>query len=255
MRQIYFNLFLAVLLLLAASSCKKDILKPGTGTSALMMVNGLVGNSRLYTNFNGTELSGIKSYGNLTLFSYGTYLLPNTSYVGQQKLGIYRPADTLQGGKPLINLILNLQVNTVNTLFLTGTEQAPDTLFTTNQLPYHAPADSTMGIRFVNISVGGNPISVNLTGQANGSTVENLPYKSTTGFKNHSTRSAIARYTFEFRDKVTGELMASYTLDGINRIGSRENGANKWLNNNITLTLFGPVGNKRVLILYDTNRT
>ncbi|MDR6783513.1 hypothetical protein ABIE26_003169 [Pedobacter africanus] len=255
MKRIYFNLFSAVLLLLATNSCKKDALMPGSGTSALMMVNGLVGSSRLYTNFNGDELKIIRFYGGLTFVSYGTYLLPNTSYLGQQKLGLYRPVDTLQGGKPLFNLILNLPVNTVNALFLTGTEQAPDTLFTTNQLPYHVPTDSTMSIRFVNISLGGNPVSVNLVGQANGSTLASLPYKGATGFKKYSARSVVDSYAFEFRDKVTGELLSSYKLEGINMIGSPENGGNKWLNNDITLTLFGPVGNKRVLLLYDKNKT
>ncbi|MDR6786113.1 hypothetical protein ABIE26_004832 [Pedobacter africanus] len=253
MKRIYFNLFSTVLLLLVMSSCKKDTVKPGQGTSRLNIVNLITVDSDLLVNFNGTGLSSkTKFYKQL----YSLYYRNNqftASYIGQQKLGLYRPADTVQGGKPLFNLILNLRVNTMNTLFLTGTEQAPDTLFTTNQLPYHVPADSTMGIRFVNVSLGGNPVSVNLAGQANGSAAANLPYKSATGYKNYATRSAIASYTFEFRDGVTGELLATHKLDGINAIGTPDTGGpNRWLNNNITLALYGAPGNKQLLMLMES---
>lgn len=253
MRQIYFNLLSIALFLLTISSCKKDTLKLGTGTAALTIVNCVADNSQLLTNFNGADLSGVKFYGQLNFVDPGAYLF-TTNYSGQQKLGLYRTADTILNSKPLFNLTLNMPLNTMHTLFLMGTPQAPDALFTTNLLPYHLPADSTMGIRFVNISQGDNPVSVNLIGQTNGSAVTNLPYRGITEFKNYTARSTIDSYTFEFRDQVTGELLGSYTFDGINMIGSIINGPNKWLNNNFTVTLFGTPGNKQALMVMENFR-
>ncbi|MFA4870202.1 MAG: hypothetical protein WC623_18535 [Pedobacter sp.] len=250
MRRIYFNLFSITLFLLVISSCKKDIVKPGTGTAALTIVNCVAGNSKLLTNFNGTDLSGVKFYGQLNYVDPEWYLF-TTNYSGQQKLGLYLAADTSLNSNPLFNLKLNLPVNTMHTLFLMGTPQAPDTLFTKNKLPYHLPADSTMGIRFVNISEGGNPVSVNLIGQADRYAIANLPYKGATEFKHYTVRSTVDSYTFEFRDRITDELLGSYTFDEVNASGSVETGGNKWRNNNFTLALFGTQANKQVLMVME----
>lgn len=249
MRRIYFNLFPIALLLLAIGSCKKDVLKAGEGTATLTIFNGVWGNDRLLTNFNGTGFTGIKFHRQLNSVYYGNGLF-RTSYSGEQELGLYRPADTLQGGKPLFNLTLNLPLNTMHTLYLMGAPQSLDTLFITNSYPYHLPADSTMGIRFVNISEGGNPVSVNLVGEPNGSAAANLPYKSVTAFKNYSAHSTVDSYAFEFRDKVTGEVVANCNLEGINSAhGSLGN--NMWLNKDFTLILFGATGNKRANMLIE----
>jgi hypothetical protein len=235
MQRIHFNLFFISLFSLAICACKKETAKMGPGTSGLTVVNGVAGNNYLLTNF-GDQLF-VPFYSRLTAVYYATGLY-STSYSGRQNLALYQAADTSLG-KPLYNLTLDLPINTIHTLFLMGTPGAPDQLLTTDQLPNHAPADSTMAIRFINMSQGSAPISVNLIGQVNGSEVSNLSYKSISAFKKYSAGSKISSYTFEFRDQATGQLLGSRVLTEINNIGSPENGRNLWRDQNITLALLG----------------
>jgi hypothetical protein len=218
MRKIYLNFFSIVMFSLALASCKKELTFKVSGTSSLTIVNGVVGNDYLYTDFNGDKSNGVY-ISQINAIPYG-YTNFYNSYSGQQKLGLYQIPDTNANSKPVFNLTLNMPVNTIHTLFLMGNPQNPDQLFTTNVLPYHAPSDSTMGIRFVNIAQGSDPVSVNLTGQANGSEADNLSYKSVTAFKNYYAGSAISSYTFEFRDP-NGTLLGNCIVDGVNNPGTQ----------------------------------
>ena len=234
MRKIHFILFLA-LLSLGIASCKKGLSFKPSGTSAFMIVNGLSGSDYLYTNFNGDK-SKDQYFITMRTVSYGNFRFFN-SYSGEQDLGLYLPADT--NGKALFRLGFNLEQHGIHTLFLTGTTQDPDYLLTTDSLPFHLPADSTMGLRFVNVSKGSDAVSVNLAGQANGSEVDGLAYKDVSAFKNYKAGSGVSSYTFEFRDKATGTLLGSCVVDGMR-------------NRNHTIALLGaPGGNapSQVLII------
>ncbi|MDR3697039.1 hypothetical protein [Mucilaginibacter sp.] len=249
MRKIYFNLLLIVLFSLALASCKKEVTSKANDTSSLIIVNGVAGNNYLLTNFNGDHLNGIY-YSGMNDILYGNFEFFR-GYSGGQKLGLYQIPDTNANSKPVFNLALNLPVNTIHMLFLMGTAQDPDQLLTTDTLAYHPPSDSTMGIRFVNIAKGSAPVAVNLAGQANGSEAGNLPYKSLTRFKNFNAGSAISSYTFEFRDKATGELLGSCTVDGVNNDGSSST-PNFRRYRNFTIALLGASGGlaaNRVLII------
>jgi hypothetical protein len=70
-----------------------------------------------------------------------------------------------------------------------------------------------MGIRFVNLSPGSAPVSVDIQGGANGSEAASLPYKSITAFKDYPATPAVSAYTFEFRDLASGALLASYRVN------------------------------------------
>jgi hypothetical protein len=249
MRKLYFNLLSMVMFSMALVSCKKEPISKAGQASSLTIVNGVVGNNLLYTNFYGdqpsavyyTDIAGV-DYGNAIFFSH---------YIGQQSLGLYQSPDTSANSKPVFNLVLNLPGNTIHTLFLMGTAQDPDQLFTTDVLPYHPPVDSAMGIRFVNISKGSAPVTVNLAGQANGSEADDLTYKSITPFKNYNAGSAVSSYTFEFRDKATGELLGTCVVDGINNLGPAD-APNIRRYRNYTMALLGASGGQapdRVLLV------
>src|ERR1700761_4847416 len=207
MRKIHLVLFSTVIFSLMIVSCKKELTSKASGTSSLTIVNGVVGNSYLYTNFNGDKSNG-EYYSGISSVDYGFSGFYN-SYYGQQKLGLYQLPDTNANSKPVLGLTLNLPINTIHTLFLMGTPQNADYMLTTDQLPYHAPSDSTMGLRFVNIAQGTGSVTVNIAGQANGSEVADLAYKGVTSFKNYNAGSAVSSYTFEFRDKASGTLLGS----------------------------------------------
>ncbi|HEX9513050.1 MAG TPA: hypothetical protein VF939_21320 [Puia sp.] len=194
----------ALLLLATLLSCGKS--NPLPGTASLTVVNALAGSNSLATNFSNTQATSwdaMIDFGNFQEFS---------SYSGIQPLALYQVPDTLPKSAPMFVLSLNLPVNTIHSLFLTGTTSAPDTLLVTDTPPYHAAADSSMGIRFVNLSPGSAPVSVDIQGQANGSEAASLPYKSLTAFRNYSATSVVTGYNFEFRDAASGALLASYTL-------------------------------------------
>jgi len=239
MRKIHLMLFSTAIFSLLIVSCKKELTSKVSGTSSLTIVNGVVGNSYLYTNFNGDKSNG-EYYSGIVAVDYGQSNFYN-SYSGQQKLGLYQLPDTDANSKPVLSLTLNLPVNTIHTLFLMGTAQNADYMVTTDQLPYHAPSDSTMGLRFVNIAQGTGSVTVNLAGQANGSEVSDLAYKGVTSFKNYSAGSAVSSYTFEFRDKASGALLGSCVVDGVNIEGST-GVPNIRRNRNYTLALLGGPG-------------
>lgn len=239
MQKIYFNLLAIVIFSLALAACTKEGTFKPSGTSSLMVVNGVVGTNSFETNFNDEQLNGVYfsgmtgvPYGSSEYFDY---------YHGQQKLQLFQDYDTTAASKPLFNLTLDLPINTMHTLFLMGTPQAPDQLFTTEQLTYHAPSDSAVGIRFVNISQGSAPVSVNLIGQPNGSEAGNLAYRGATAFKSYYAGSAVASYTFEFRDADSSTLLGSCVVTGVNNDGS-QNAPNLVRNQNFTIAFIGAPG-------------
>lgn len=184
------------------------------------------GSSRNFTNV------GALSYASIAVLS------PNagsdTLYAVQQNTD----TSTIGGKVPIFmfNGVLNLSAGGLYSLFITGKDTtAPDYLLVRDTVPLHT--DSTTGIRFVNLSTNSSPVSVDIRGQANGSEVSSLSYKAITGFKSYAATSAISRYTFEFRDMASGNLLASYTLTGVNTIAPTI--PNTVLFRNLTIALIG----------------
>jgi hypothetical protein len=217
-------------------ACTKQQSFPGT--ASLTLINAVPNSTpSLVTNFSGTD--PIVYYKSALKLVYGTADKTNQSlaYTGEQPLAIYRYPDTLAHSTPLYNLTLELQSGTIYTLFLTGTLAAPDTMMTIDNPPYHPLADSSLSIRFVNLSPGSTPVSVNVTGSPNGTEVGSLGYKNMTGFKSYTATSTVSHYNFEFRDAATGTLLTSYDLTGIN---TAANNARRY--RNFTLAYLGLPG-------------
>lgn len=228
-------------------SCSKQTATP---LASLNLINAVPGSTpSLVTNFSGT--TPIVWYKTALTLVYGTVATASQGLSfssGQQQLAIYRYPDTTAHSTPLFNLDLNLQPGNSYSLFLTGTLTAPDTLLTTDLLPYYPVSDSSLGIRLVNLSAGSAPISVNIAGSANGSETGSLSYKGITSFKKYpATAAAVNQYNFEFRDAASGVLLASYSLTGINSLA-----ANTRRYRNFTLAFMGlpadPTTRKIVLI-------
>ena len=227
---------LALCLLLA--SCTKQGDPPGT--ASLIIVNTVVGSQPLVTNFSGTKPITYYTARQLIYKAFNDYNNLFSAYSGLQQLALYQYPDTTEKSNPLFNLTLDLPVGSIHSLFLTGTVNTPDTVFTKDNLPYYAAGDSAMGMRFINLSPGSNPISVNIVGRANGSEAGSLSYKGVTGFRNYPVKMSLADYVFEFRDAGTGTLIASYTTKGINEPGTIIR--NLWVYHSFTLALVGTPG-------------
>lgn len=201
-------------LALGMLSCSKE---SGSPTASLSLINAVPNSTpSLVVNFSGA--APITWYKNALKLVYGTIDRNSIAmpYSGDQQLAIFRYPDTSAHGAPLFNLNLSLQPGNMHTLFLTGTLTSPDTLFTTDIIPYYAASDSSMGIRFVNLSAGSSPVSVNIAGSPNGSEVSSLSYKGITGFQRYPATAAVKNYNFEFRDAVTGALLGNLDVTGIN---------------------------------------
>ncbi|MFB9843928.1 hypothetical protein [Mucilaginibacter ginsenosidivorans] len=230
-----------LLLLMAALACKKDNTAP-TATSALTIVNSVVGSAGLVTNFDSRTT--LKYYSTAQQIGYGSFQ-EFGSYTGNVPLALSDISDTTH---TVYDNPLNLPLHSISTLFLTGTLASPESFLTTDNLPYHLAADSSLSVRFANISPGSNPMSVNIQGSADGSEVASLAYKSVTAFKNYSAKGNINSYTFEFHDATTGNLIASYTMNGIND-GVVNTNQNRFRWKNFTIALYDIPGNQHVLLI------
>ncbi|MFI5163364.1 MAG: DUF4397 domain-containing protein [Sphingobacteriales bacterium] len=225
-----------IAMILAVNSCKKTNVYLASGGSSLTIVNALVSGSALVGNFNyNVPLHYYRTAQQIA--NYNSLEFGN--YSGDVQLALSQITDTTH---TVFKGIVSLPKNTIQTLFITGTVAAPESFQTTDKPLYHAPADSTAGIRFVNLSPGSNPVSVDIIGNANGSEVTSLAYKNVTAFKNYAATYNIASYIFEFRDAASGALLGTYTLNGVNNGTGKNTSTNLVRWKNITIALKGSPG-------------
>ena len=208
MKNIFTLLFIPVIATGLLLACKKDNGHPIV-SSSLTIVNALWAGDTLVTNFNPQP--GVKTDS----FSYtrAGFVVPNNfqefpGYFGNVRLSLSQIDDTTH---TVYNGSMNIGAGTTHTLFIAGSPAAPDSLFTTDQVP--VIKDTSFGIRFVNLLSGNIPVSVDVTG---GNTLNgSLPYKGITPWQVLSAASANSvypAYTFEFRDASTSTVLASRTI-------------------------------------------
>lgn len=211
--------FLYAILLVWGSSCTKvlSVIKTHPNSS-LTVVNGVDGSSSLLTTFSPD--SAVYTFSTSTpQVGYGS----SSEYSvlsGTTPVIIYQSSDTVT---PLFKGQFTLAPDGIYSLFLSGIltgQNAPDTLLVMDSPPYHAVGDSTVGIRFVNISPGAGTISIDLLGNAPGSEVTSLPYKGVTTFKSYPATSTTpdpsTGYVFEFRSVATDSVLYTYTYNAGN---------------------------------------
>ncbi|QEH43825.1 DUF4397 domain-containing protein [Chitinophaga sp. XS-30] len=141
----------------------------------------------------------------------------------------------------MLNLLFDLPAGTMGSLFVSGTKEVPDTLLVRDS-PLHFPAgDSSMGIRFINLSGEKAAVDVNLAGQADGSEAADLAYKNITAFTRYPADASVQQYVFEFRNASDGSLLATAAMSNINNPGT-SGAANLWRHRNFTLVFRGVPG-------------
>jgi len=115
----------------------------------------------------------------------------------------------LDSTKPIYTGSLTAGFGDVYSLYLAG-DVGNDIILKQDLIPAHA--DSSVGIRFMNLSPGSNAVSVNLVDSAFGSEVPSMQYKDITDFKNYSASGTFIKsgYFLEFRDVDTGDLLATF---------------------------------------------
>ena len=109
----------------------------------------------------------------------------------------------------IFNGSINLQSGDIYTFFLSGDTAHADTMLVQDNIPYYA--DSSAGIRFVNLTVGGKAITINLSSDSTLTPIATLGYRQITDFMKYAaTLAAGGGYSFDIRDQATGDLLRTY---------------------------------------------
>lgn len=191
----HFNkqLIIMAIAIIALMSCKKSAIQIAP-LASLNVTNAVINGAILQMNNLNLYISN-NSYSQISLIP------------GQSLVNIY-PYNAVNSP------YFNQNISTINggsySLFLSGPATAIDA--TLVKETYQNYTDSTAGVRFINLSPNSNPISVNISGNANGSEVASLAYKSYSGFLKYPAKVVNTSYVFQFRDATTGTLIASTTL-------------------------------------------
>jgi hypothetical protein len=193
-----------------AISCTREFnsVKP-VPISAVTIVNGVINSNPLLADLSGAD-SIVAYFYTTQQIRYGSffeYSIPS----GKVPANVFQVSDT---DVSFFSGILNLQPQAIYSLYLSSSDTTGkniDTLFLQDDPPYHSDTDSTAGIRFINLSKGSNPMSVDIQGNVNGSEVSSLAYQAITNFKNYQATLEITQYNFEIRDAASGNLLTTYT--------------------------------------------
>jgi len=187
-------LIVMALSVLIVTSCKKQEIET-TPRASLQITNAVVGAGSLQF---GTNVAVI---ANNSFNAYGVFAgnrqvklvmqaTPNAVLYG-------KTSDFVNGG--------------LYSLFLAGTPSAVESVMVKeDNIITHT--DNVFGIRFINLSVGSGPISINIHDANAGSLVPSLAYKALSGFNSLSAQAEEGAKVFEFRNAETGALVSSFTV-------------------------------------------
>jgi hypothetical protein len=206
---------IAVLLLVSGFiSCKKNTDTPII-SSSFTIVNTISGAGALVVNFDNTsplQYYKVAIVTPIPAYSSASPFMEFPSHIGSFPLGVSLTTDTLH---TIYKGTVKLEAGSIRSLFLTGTLTDVDTVFTNDKVPAFAPADSLVGIRFVNASKGSPALTVNIKNQTT-NLVSDLAYKGASNYFSFSakkTNPATVNYIFEIHDPAAAnKLITSYTL-------------------------------------------
>jgi hypothetical protein len=200
--QTTFILGMAICLL----ACNKSTDTGPTASGVINVTNAVVGGTTVTLTVPNSIVSSSNTVG-----SNAYAWFPLVSGNVQVSLGV--PAIAATATTPAISAVnyysqtLTVDNSTNYSLFLTGTSPASVESVLIKETYPRAYADSICGVRFINLSSGGNPISVNIKGSANGSEVSSLAYKAYGTFKQYPAKAVNKTILFEIRDAGTGVLL------------------------------------------------
>ena len=229
----YCNPVCFVLLILLLSACKKSNSYP-EGSTSLVIVNAVPGSKPLRPDFTGGQnplfiYSRSMSYADVN--KTNNFFL---GYKGEQHIKLYQYPDTTVKDQPLFDLRFDIPPGSMQTLFLTGTLAAPETIRRSETFPGIRWEDSAMAVRFIHLSPGSEAVTVNLRGSAD-KIVNGLAYRQISEFRQYVVEATTEDYVFEIRDAVSGNLITSYTF-------LKTAGSNRYRRNYYTVAFAGLPG-------------
>jgi hypothetical protein len=226
-------LILAAGAVMFLSNCNKNTTISPKAAGAINITNAVVDGATLTFSTNNSIAGSNNTIGNNAAAT-----IPLTS--GQTQFSLFVPAVAATLSSPAIPTVtyytntLTINGKSNYSLFLTGASTSSiDQVLIQEDYPF-SYADSTCGVRFINLAPDTNPVSVDIQGNLNGSGVDSMAYKAYSNFIKHPAKAVNSTYTFEFRDATSGSLLTSFTL-------------NTPYFHNVTLALNGTGGNYGVI--------
>jgi hypothetical protein len=194
-----FKITLACCICTCLAACKKSNGIIFTPSSAINVTNAVVGGATLTF---GSTTQTVRNY------SYNWFPV----LAGQSQVNLNIPATSTTQAIFYYNQTQSITNGMAYSLFLAGPSPSSidAVLITEKYTPQYA--DSVCGVRFINLSPGSNPISVDIQGQPLGSEANTLAYKAYSDFKQYPAKAINTSYLFEFRDSATGNLLTTYRL-------------------------------------------
>ena len=190
------------LLLTAALACQK--VKNVPSPVSFTIVHAMATGNAIATQL-GSDTSGKYWNAMINIYYGGSQLY--SSIAGTTPVVIVPITDT---GFNIFNGKLPLTSGGIYSLFLSGDTLHADTLLVKDNIPYYA--DSSVGIRFVNLSIGGKAVTIDLDTSPGTNEFPAFGYKTITDFKKYSAISTVGGvYNFEIRDQATGDSLTTYS--------------------------------------------
>lgn len=221
------NTFIILLCaILTHVSCKKDTVEIMPLANITIVNAVLDGNVLKVNNFLRDSVLGY----NARNFSVKT---------GNQQFYMFPAGDSLN---PFFKGVFTLDAGNIYSMYLSGMSKAPDTLWVKeNNMPYYN--DSTIGVRFINLSTDSGPLSFTLASDPGTNLHTNLLYRGITGMVKLPLSAVViaSTVTFQVRD-ANKKVLASYVLPArASRVYQNISIQNS-RNRNITLVVAGLQG-------------
>jgi hypothetical protein len=197
-----------LLLLFLFSACKKSLPhheNPATLQPVNLLDNGVV----LRANLSGKHPIQYRAALELANKSFAQRNIFVENF--PQKLDLYAQPDTMPGDHPVISADLQLEAGKIYSMFIHGEKANATYSILEDKFPPTNVNDSLTQIRFANFSES-QPVSVNIKGEAPGSYIQSLPFKSASDFMALKVTPNIPNYEFEIRDEASGNLLTTYTI-------------------------------------------
>jgi len=199
------------ILLTMSGACKKNKLYDVT-PAVIQPINLLDDGVALRVNLSGqhpARFSTLLTLANKSSLKRNIFV---TSF--PQRIDLYSQPDTMPHDRPVISTDLQLETGKSYSMFIYGEKTTASYSLQEDQFPVIRWNDTLTYIRFANFSEN-QAISVNLKGQAPGSYIQALPFKSITSFSAMRITLPLVNLEFEVRDQVSGNLLSTYSVPKI----------------------------------------
>jgi|GEM_PF-1981180 len=191
-------------------ACKKEI-QP-LSYASVNIVNAVAGSGTVKVNYHGRSIRWSSLTGNTGNIAFASsQILTIFNNNNDYPLTIVPSLDTL---KSIFSERLKIEPTGIYTLFIMGKSDAYEALFVKEQSISYNLRDSTIAIRFINVSTSGQKINISRTISPTIKETEGLGYKQLTEFRQYQLKKIVpmGSVTFEVRDASNNTLLTTYAI-------------------------------------------